>query len=99
MPDDKDFLSQFSNEGKPASFQEEERIPVQKERKPVNVKLIIILAIIAVLLGVLAYFLFFAPKIEMPNFIGKTKSDVAAWAKQQGIETSGIIFEEEYNFD
>ena len=99
MPDDKDFLSQFSNSGKPASFEEEERIPVQKEKKPVNVKLIVILAILAVLLGVLSYFLFFAPKIVMPDFVGKTKTDVAAWAKQQGIETSGIIFEEGYDFD
>lgn len=99
MPDDKDFLSQFSNDGKPASFQEEERVPVQRERKPVNVKLIAILAAVAVALGVLAYFLFFAPKIEMPNFVGKTKSDVAAWAKQQDVETSGIVFEEQYDFD
>ena len=99
MPDDKDFLSQFSNDGKPASFQEEERIPVQKERKPVNVKLIAILAAVLVVLGVLAYFLFFAPKIVMPDFVGKTKGDVAAWAKQQGVETSGIVFEEQYDFD
>ena len=99
MPDNKDFLSQFSNEGKPASFQEEERIPVVKEKKPINVKLIAILAVVLLALGILAYFLFFAPKIEMPNFVGKTKADVAAWVKQQGIEASGIIFEEEYNFD
>ena len=99
MADNKDFLEQFSNSGKPESFKEEERIPVVKEKKPVNVKLIIILVVILLLLGVLGYFLFLAPKIEMPNFVGKTKTDVVAWVKQQGIETSGIIFEETYDFD
>ena len=99
MPDNKDFLDQFSNSGKPASFQEEERTPVVKEKKPLNVKLLVILAIILLLLGVLAYFLFFAPKIEMPDFVGRSKSDVGVWVKQQGIESSGIVFEETYDFD
>lgn len=99
MSDDKDFLNQFSNQGKPASFQEEERIPVTKQRKPLNVKLLIGLLIAAIALGILAYFLFFAPKIEVPNFVGKTKNDVAAWTKQQGIEQSGILFDERYDFD
>jgi len=99
MSDNKDFLNQFSNQGKPASFQEEERIPVTKQRKPLNVKLLIGLLIAAIVLGILAYFLFFAPKIEVPNFVGKTKNDVAAWTKQQGIEQSGILFDERYDFD
>ena len=99
MADNKDFLEQFSNSGKPDSFKEEERIPVVKEKKPLNVKLLIILIVILILLGVLGYFLFLAPKIEMPNFVGKTKSDVAAWVKQQGIEPSGIVFEDTYDFD
>ena len=99
MADNKDFLEQFSNSGKPESFKEEERIPVVKEKKPLNVKLIIILAVVLILLGVLGYFLFLAPKIEMPNFVGKTKSDVAAWVKQQNIEPSGIVFDDTYDFD
>lgn len=99
MADNKDFLEQFSSSGKPDSFKEEERIPVVKEKKPVNVKLLIILLVALLILGILGYFLFLAPKIEMPNFVGKTKNDVAAWVKQQGIETSGIIFEETYDFD
>ena len=99
MPDDKNFLDQFSDQGKPASFQEEERIPVQRERKPLNVKALIIAAIVLAVLGILSYFLFFAPKIEMPDFVGKTRSDVAAWVKQQGIEASGVIFDDTYDFD
>jgi len=100
MPEEKkDFLDQFSDEDKPASFQEEERVPVQRERKPVNVKALIIAAIVLLLIGVGSYFLFFSPKIEMPNFVGKTKADVGSWVKQQGIESSGIVFESVYDFD
>ncbi len=99
MADNKDFLEQFSSKGKPDSFKEEERIPVVKEKRPVNKKLLIaaIVLLAAVLIG--AYFLFLAPKIEMPGFVGKSRNDVAAWVKQQGIEPSGIIFEETYDFD
>ncbi len=97
---EKDFLSQFSSDGKkPDSFKEEERIKVDKPKKQVNPKALIIVGVSVVVLGVLSYFLFFAPKIEMPNFVGQTKSDVASWVKQQGITTSGIVFKEEYNFD
>lgn len=100
MPEEnKDFLDQFSDSGKPASFQEEERVPVQKERKPVNVKAIVIAAAVLAVLGIAIYFLFFSPKIEMPNFVGKTKADVGSWVKQQGIESSGIVFDSVYDFD
>ena len=99
MPDDKNFLDQFSDSGKPASFKEEERVPVQRERKPINVKALLIAAAVLLVLAIGAYFLFFAPKIEMPDFVGKTRTDVAAWVKQQGIETSGVIFDDTYDFD
>lgn len=99
MADNKDFLEQFSSSGKPASFQEEERVAIVKEKKPVNKKALIIAGAALVVLAVLAYFLFFAPKIEMPNFVYQTRTDVIAWVKQQGIEASGIVFDEEYNFD
>ena len=97
---EKDFLSQFSSDGKkPDSFKEEERIPVNKPKKEFNPKILIIGSIILVVLFIGIYFLFLAPKIEMPNFVGQTKNDVASWVKQQEITTSGIIFKEEYNFD
>lgn len=99
MPDDKNFLDQFSSEGKPASFQEEERVPVTKEKKPLNIKALIIAAAVLLLLGVASYFLFLAPKIVMPDFVGKTRSDVAAWVKQQGVDPTGVIFDDMYDYD
>lgn len=99
MPE-KDFLAQFSNENKkPDSFKEEVRTPVVKEKKPLNVRLLVIILAIIAVLGVVSYFIFLAPKIEMPNFIEQTKTDVGAWVKQQNIDTQGIIFKEEYSFD
>lgn len=97
---EKDFLSQFSSDGKkPDSFKEEERIKVEKPKKQIDPKIFIIVGVVLLALGLLSYFLFFAPKIEMPNFVGQTKDDVSAWVKQQEIQASGIIFKEEYNFD
>lgn len=97
---EKDFLSQFSSSNKkPDSFKEEVRTPVQKNKKPVNIGLIIGLVAALILGAVTSYFLFFAPKIPVPYFVGSSKSDVAAWVKQQGIEPSGIIFKEKYDFD
>lgn len=97
---DKDFLSQFSGNGTvPESFRQEERKPVNKQKKPINKVLIIVLCALLLVVALVVYLVFFAPKIEMPNFEGKTKTDVAAWVKQQGIQTSGVIFEEDYYFD
>ena len=96
---DKDFLSQFSDANKPESFKEEERIPVVKEKKKVNPLLLGIVITLLLAIAVLLYFLFLAPKIAVPDFVGKNKSDVAAWVRQQGIETSGIVFDEIYDFD
>ena len=97
---DKDFLSQFSGENnKPASFKEEERVKVTKEKKPVNVKLIvIILAIVLLVVGLVLFFML-RPTIEVKDFVGSNASEAKAWIKQNDIETQGIIFKEEYNFD
>ena len=94
---DKDFLSQFENNEKPDSFKKEERTPVQKQ--PIKWGPIVAgLGILAVA-AVGAYFLFFAPKIVMPNFVGQSQSDVATWVRQQGIDSTGIVMKSEYNFD
>ena len=97
--DNNDFLSQFSNEGKPDSFKEEERTPVVKQKRPFNIKLFIFIILGLLLLLLLLYFLFFAPKIVMPDFVGQTNSDVEAWVKQQQIERTGINIKPVYDFD
>ena len=96
----KDFLSQFSGENnKPASFKEEERIKVTKEKKPVNVKLIVIILLIVLAIAGIVLFFLLRPTIEVKEFVGSNISDVKAWIKQNDIETKGVIFKEEYNFD
>lgn len=99
MSDKKDFLSQFSTNNKPDSFKEEERIPVTRAPKKINIKLIIIGIIALIVIAIIVFLLVFSPKIKVENFVGLKKEDAIAWIRQQSIETSGIIFKEEYNFD
>ena len=96
----KDFLSQFSDNGKkPASFKEEERVKVTKEKKPLNVKvLVIVLVALALIVGLVLFFLL-RPTIEVREFAGSNASEVKAWIKQNDIDSQGVIFKEEYNFD
>ena len=96
----KDFLDQFTGKNnKPDSFKEEERVKVVKDKKPINVKLlVIILAIVALIVGLVLFFVL-RPTIEVKNFVEANVSEVKAWIKQNEIDTQGIIFKEEYNFD
>lgn len=97
---DKDFLSQFSEEGKkPDSFKEEVLTPVAKERKPLNKGLLVGIIILLIIIIFLIWWLFLRARIEMPNFVGETKNDLSAWVKQYDIDAKGIILKEEYNFD
>ncbi|MCR5299397.1 MAG: PASTA domain-containing protein [Erysipelotrichaceae bacterium] len=96
---EKDFLSQFSTENIPDSFKEEERVPVQKPNRPIPVKGIVIGAVALAAIAAVAYFLFFRPKIVMPNFVGQKESEVGIWVRQQQIDAQGIVMKGEYNFD
>ena len=96
---EKDFLSQFSTENKPDSFKEEERVPVQKPNRPIPVKGIVIGAVALAAIAAVVYFLFFRPKIVMPNFVGQKESEVGIWVRQQQIDAQGIVMKGEYNFD
>ncbi len=97
---DKDFLSNIASEAKkPESFKEEVRVPVQKEKKPIKPAYIAIPVVVLAIVAVVVYFLMFSAKIEMPSFVGQTKQEVGQWVKQQGVEASGLVFSEEYNFD
>lgn len=102
MTEKKDYLNELSKEvasKKIESFQEEKVVKVEKPKRKINVGLIIggVVALVAAI--ILVWFLFFRPNISMPNFVGKTQNDIGAWAKQQGVETSGIIFMDEFNFE
>lgn len=79
------------------SFKKEELKKVEK--KPLNIKAIIIGVILFLALLVLGWFLFFAPKIVVPDFTGKTINDVGAWAKQNNIATSGIVVTSEFSLE
>lgn len=96
----KDFLSQFSGDNKkPDSFKEEERVKVTKDKKPVNVKLIVIILAIVLAIAGLVLFLVLRPTIEVRDFVGTNVAEVKAWIKQNDIESQGVIFREEYSFD
>lgn len=103
MSEKKDYLSELAKEvdsnKKIESFQEEKVERVQKPKRNINPMAIIIPGVIVLVLLIVGYFVFLAPKIEMPNFLGQTKADVSAWIKQQSIDTQGIVMKEEYNFD
>ena len=91
--------SGFVDDEGPKSFQEEELEKVDKPKlviKPAAIALI--LAVLAGI-GVLVYFLFFAPKIVVPEFTGQKFANASNWVKQNEIQTSTIVVTREYNFD
>ena len=97
---DKDFLSQFSSENKkPESFKEEERIKIEKPKKNINPMMIIIPTVIVLIISVVLVYVFLFPHIKVENFEGQVQSDATAWLKQNEIESTGIVFKEEYSFD
>lgn len=81
----------------PHSFQQEKLEKIEKKPIKIDPKVMIagIIALL-VIIGAVWYFVF-APKIPMPNFVGKTINDVGAWAKQNDIPTSNIIMNTEFS--
>lgn len=84
---------------KPNSYQEEELQKIEKKPIKIDKKVIAISAVIVLLLIVAGYFLFFAPKIVVPDFNGKAMSELNAWVKQNEIETGKIVINEEYSLE
>ncbi|MFI3283899.1 MAG: PASTA domain-containing protein [Erysipelotrichaceae bacterium] len=103
MSEKRDYLSELSkeveNKKKIESFQEEKVIRVDRPAFSINPKLLIGGVITVLIVAAASWFLLFKPSIEMPDFVGKTQDDISAWVRQQSIDTTGIIFMEEYNFD
>lgn len=84
---------------KPNSYQEEELQKIEKKPIKIDKKVVAISAVIVLLLIVAGYFLFFAPKIVVPDFNGKAMSELNAWVKQNEIETGKIVINEEYSLE
>ena len=97
----KDYLSSLASEieKKPDSFKEEKVERIVKPKRSVDPKIMIgaAAALIIAIIGV--YFLFFAPKIKVENFVGKTTNDVGIWAKENGIDTKNIVMNQVYSMD
>lgn len=97
---DKDFLSQFSSENKkPESFKEEERVKIEKPKKNINPVMIIIPTVLILIISAVLVYAFLFPHIKVENFEGQAQGNATAWMKQNEIESTGIVFKEEYNFD
>lgn len=97
----KDYLSSLASEieKKPDSFKEEKVERIVKPKRSMDPKIMIgaAAALIIAIIGV--YFLFFAPKIKVENFVGKTTNDVGIWAKENGIDTKNIVMNQVYSMD
>lgn len=89
----------FAANDKPSSFQEETYTRIEKKKVKLNPKGIIVLTVLLLLLGGLSYFLFFAPKIAMENFVGRPLTEVTAWARQHGVENTAVALNYEYSLD
>ncbi|MEA5026763.1 MAG: PASTA domain-containing protein [Erysipelotrichaceae bacterium] len=100
MADNKDFLDSLAKEvdKKPASFQEE-RVEKMVHKSFFSLKNIIILVVSLAVIATAVYFVFLRPNISMENFVGKNLTEFSAWAKQNDIDSTGVLVNEEYNFD
>ena len=83
----------------PDSFGQESFQRIDKPKRTISKTAIALGAVgLLLLLGLLWWF-FMAPKITMPDFVGKNLSEVSNWAKQNKIESTSIATKEEYNLD
>ncbi len=97
LPKKEDFKK--INPDRPDSFTQETFTRIEKNKFTFNPKIAAIIAGILVVLMIISYFLFFAPKIVMPDFVGKKMDEFTTWATQYQIEKTGVAFKKEYNFE
>ena len=84
---------------RPRSFEEEKLEKVEKKPIKIDRKTMIIMIVIAALAIVGIYFVFFAPKITLPDFTGKSRSELTTWLSQNGIQSSVVALSEEYSME
>ena len=99
MSEKKDYLNQLASEivKKPESFKEESFERVAKKQVNLDPKIIGIGVLVVVILAVVAFIFLSPKKIEMPDFVNKPKSDVNDWIKQEAIDPSRMVMNEEYS--
>ena len=99
MSEKKDYLNQLASEivKKPESFKEESFERVAKKQVNLDPKIIGIGVLVVVILAVVAFIFLSPKKIEMPDFVNKPKSDVNDWIKQEEIDPSRMVMNEEYS--
>ena len=84
---------------RPSSYQEEQLQKIEKKPVKVDKKAMIIGVIIVLLLIIATYFVFLAPKNVVPAFEGKAMSELNAWIKQNEIDTTKIVVNEEFSLE
>ncbi|MCI5774181.1 MAG: PASTA domain-containing protein [Erysipelotrichaceae bacterium] len=100
--ENENYISQeegFNAGDRPRSFEEEQLVKVEKKPVKIDKKTAIIASVIAVLAIIGIYFFFFAPKISLPDFTGKAKSELTTWLSQNGIQSSVVALSEEYSLE
>ena len=89
----------YGEDGSPDSFQEESLTKIEKPKRVIKKSFIVLMAVVAIALGILVWYLNFAPKIAMPDFVNQTLNDVAGWAKQNKIDNTYIVSKTEYSLE
>ncbi len=88
-----------SDDGSPNSFEKETFTRIEKNKISFNPKILGGILVVLLLVVIASYFLFFAPKIKMPDFIGKDINEFTSWATQYEIDRTGVVVSKEYNFE
>lgn len=99
--DKKDYLSSLMDEdnGPLESFQEEKVETITRPKRKIRKVWIVVGVVLVAAIAFALYWFFFAPKIEMPNFVGQNIDNVTTWLTQNDIERSKVALQEEYSME
>ena len=97
----KDYLSTLAEEieKKPASFKEEKVERVARSGPSLNPKILIGIIAAVVVIAAASYFLFFAPKIKMENFVGQPANSVGIWIRENGLQNKDVVMNPVYSME
>ena len=95
---EKNFLDEMVSD-KPDSFKEEKLIPIQREHNFKKYIGLIIALIVLIVLIIGIFFFINRPNITMEDFVGKSKTDLTNFLRQNRIDANGVVFSEEYSLE